>query len=613
MNSNDSIDQLAAELRTLLSKRVSDSIDGGDFPRLHAKVLGWRSANSLTQLPGMRVMDIQPMLTAAISRVGDTAVRERLEFLLADTDMRYLSVKERGTFAARQAGVGYDAYRRAGGRLLSDLVVLAGSIDEGIVVEPLAVESPAVDPVVVEQVVVEPAPAETADGGLFEAERPEAAPSSHNEPSLDAVHRANRGLLVIGTVAVLAAVAVFVLANRGSDEQAQVETVDSSSPEEGTTSRTSEESDSETVDASDTELTADTAPTAGETVSDEHCRKPGFVEGDATAELLEAIDAVVAIADELPDGVCADEPLNKRGLAYWQELSVDRRLAGGLLAFEDESGSFVAKYLPMGLWQSYFRIGGSDGTRSVVMGGYPTGKSVALGDRYEMEISGDVVLIGEEANGTFYWMPLVAYEAWQEAEASDAPLGWPSSSVYTAEGSYRVDFTTGYLVQRFDGSLESVSVDAETAKADLPPAEHIKSRIISSIDGTSWFVDSDLKRWWISDSQTWECAGGGNNRVAEGLAGYTIHTLEYGGAFRCPAGDAASWPREGGVDIGLFCYDLHGPGFSAEFRDEGWACSDGISFKLIYQIEACIWQYGPRAAVKPEESDPRHFACEQAA
>ncbi len=69
------------------------------------------------------------MLDLAIADVADQETRLALEVLLGQSDLRYRSMKERGTRAAKTVGVGYDAYRRAGnGRFHRDLLLLAAQI-----------------------------------------------------------------------------------------------------------------------------------------------------------------------------------------------------------------------------------------------------------------------------------------------------------------------------------------------------------------------------------------------------------------------------------------------------------------------------------------------------
>ncbi len=123
MTAVDPVEALALELRILLRKGVVDLVDPAELAILYRivsdPVVGVRP----------RVVSLQPVLDLGIAGVADQETRLALEVLLGHSDLRYRSLKERGTRAAGIVGVSYDAYRRARkGRIHRDLLVLAAQI-----------------------------------------------------------------------------------------------------------------------------------------------------------------------------------------------------------------------------------------------------------------------------------------------------------------------------------------------------------------------------------------------------------------------------------------------------------------------------------------------------
>lgn len=329
----------------------------------------------------------------------------------------------------------------------------------------------------------------------------------------------------------------------------------------------------------------------------------------AVDELAAAADAMAVLVAELPVGACMNHVVAEREGTFWQEFSVDRRLQGGLIAWRPALDQpMTAVLLPLGLWQSYLRIAGSDGSGSPAMAGFPTGDIVELADdHFQLEVLGDVALVSEDPVGTFYWMPGVVASKWNEVELTDRPLGWPTSSVYLHNGQYQVDFTNGYLRQSLSGGIDAFYVT--DPGLGLLPAGELRGRLITSLDGTAWLVDDDLRRWWVPDGQAWTCLGAGDNLAQHNLFGYEIHALEYGGVAHCPMSSGPTAASGGGLDLSLYCFDEVGADTRVELFDDGWVCDRATGAEPIDKQAACDWQYGVGARPMDDEADSRHFRC----
>ena len=621
----DPVAVLAGELRTMLRKRAVDLVDPAELPILHDIVTRQEGGEAVPQL---RVMNLQPMLDSSIAGIADQETRSALEVLLGDSDLRFRSMKERGTKAANLVGVSYDAYRRArSGRIHSDLLLLASQVATshptsmlvaGVESESEAILAPMDGPNSGQAV---PA-ASTTEESMQRAN--EAVDSSDGDDPTTAPLSGRRNWLVLASLfgVVLVVGSILALTRRPASQPSAGSSSPVSPLPVATIAPDAPGASTEPVD--DVEAASSGAATAAwiEPV----CRPAGYVDTDAPSDLdpdmTEAAVLMAELGSMLPEGSCMDHPVAHRGSAYWQQFSTDRRLGGGIIVFRpgsvreaSRSDEMMAVYLPLGLWQSYFRIAGGDGSRSPDMAGFPTGEVLALGgdaagQHFQMEVLGEVTLIGEETEGTFYWMPLVAREVWLEAEASDSPIGWPTSSVYISDGLLRVDFTDGYLEQDDQSVIQAFAVD--DIASGLGEIAALKGRIVRSLDGTGWFVDQELKRWWIPDGQTWNCVGGDGNVILGDLRGYEVHALEYGGVAGCPMSAESLAPVGGGLDLALYCYDWAGAGSETELADDGWVCQGETGAEPIDQTEACWWQYGSAAVVVVDTEDSRHWQCEQA-
>jgi hypothetical protein len=337
---------------------------------------------------------------------------------------------------------------------------------------------------------------------------------------------------------------------------------------------------------------------------------PGLPQGNRRAEVA---DAIISEADRSgldTDGMCLAGSPVKREEVYWQSVVTDAgRPAGGIIAFEDR-GEPTAVYLNYGQWQSYIRIGGGDGSRSPAMAGLPSGTTTVVNGRYWMELTGDVGLVAEAEDGTYYWLPTPAADTWEDEGAADGPLGYPTSSPYLSPSGLRQDFEYGHLVlQTTTGTLDVVLADPAPTLSDA--GSDIVGTLVSAADGTGWFVGTDRRRWWVPDPATWSCLGGETNQSFAQLTGGEVHLLAYGGVATCPASPEMGWPAGYSLDLNQYCSATLEPGATSQLVGDEWNCisPDGATTVLITADEACRWQYGPAAEASTTPGEPYSWAC----
>ncbi len=531
-------ERLQAELRLLLTKAKAAPVTDLDFPHL----LSALALHAEKAGPGdVLVVDLQPLLDRRIEQVADELTRERLGYLLGSSPDRFRALQERGTNAAHVDATTYNAYRRTGGgRMHTDLLLLAREVERGL--------------------------------------------SGDTEKS----NRSRSPLLPIVALALLSLVIlVWWLSGRADDIQSATDSPSAAAAEPASISLTPT-----TDQASLTTSSPDEGPFIDDWIQE--CAAIG-----ATLSLIEEdeIEAARTIARsaEVPPRSCAGSDVERRGRAYLQELKVDELLAGGVI-LDSRVGSPVV--LGLGPWQSYIRIGGGDGSRSTTLGGAPTGEFTKLVENglWEMEVTGDVLLTSEDRNGTYYWMPNIATDRWRADQAGENMLGNPTSSLWITDGAFRVDFERGYLIQRTDGTVETQQLSEE----QLQPPERVEGRLISSIDGTGWFVDDELRRWWIPDLDRFDCAGGTRNQVANDLLGGQIHSLSYGGVFVCPTVRDVTTFVEGALSLDLYCRLVLSAG-SVILDGRQYCATDTISTE-VEPSDVCRWQYGDHAVATKDDS-----------
>lgn len=324
----------------------------------------------------------------------------------------------------------------------------------------------------------------------------------------------------------------------------------------------------------------------------------------ATEPLRDSTVEAFRIAYEDAGGTSLGCPMDtavRRGSLYWQRIELNGQHDGGIIIRSDDHASVMN----IGQFQSFMRIGGGDGSRSEIIGGLPDGDAFEGPDGWEYPLDSDVLLIGELEDSTYYWLPQIVGGPWTQAGRSRGIHGGPAGSPRLSPEGLRQDFENGYFVLLPDGEL--VWRPVSDVRAGLPKDEDLPGRIISAADGTAWLVDADLRRWWIPDAPGFFCAGGDPNVLAEGLAGYAIHTLEIGGTLRCPPQLFDVHPSLGVVYFEGYCHVRYSTDVRVE-RESLTArrCVRGESTLIsVEAADVCEWQYGLGAELIVDGEDLR--------
>jgi len=546
----DQLAGLQAELRGLLGVRSVAGLAEQATPALD-ELVGSVEGNGAAWA---RILSEQ--LTSAIARIGNDSYRRAATILLEDLgDGR--SIKERGTSAAAVFAQGYDAFRRR----------VEGQSRMDDVLQLVAVE-------LVEQ-------------------------SSESAVITTASPSGRRIWLVGGALAATAAIILVVAISVSSGNDSNVTdpvadpTVTNTGPPEPLAESAEPDTSTEPDEPESKDLDATVVfaglPSLGmvEAVCEFDAGELSSDQPEDAAEYAALFAATYSREGGVSQLGCPVETMAFRGGLYWQELRRFGIANGGMLGMP---GTDVM-LMNVGQWRSFIRIGGSDGSRSQLLGGTPTGEVVQTVDGWQIRLDSQVELIAEGVDGTYYWLPALLIDAWVEGGRSAGEPGGPTGSPRIVSEGLRQDFENGYFLLDSVGELSFVRVD-NTAGL-LPSAADLQGRIVGAADGTGWLVDEDLRRWWIPDVQTWFCAGGEQNAVAEDLPGYAIHTLEYGGVLTCPASLVGVTPAGGRLSMTEYCAMAVASETNAENSGDRWVCTDGAKSGWIDFELACKWQYGP--------------------
>jgi len=303
---------------------------------------------------------------------------------------------------------------------------------------------------------------------------------------------------------------------------------------------------------------------------------------------------------------CPVATMNYAGGIYWQPFTRQGNFNGGLLGGNGHS----VQVLNAGQWNSYEQIGNILGgvDAAPVRAGVPRSAAGLTADGWVLPLEPEGELIAEAEDGHYVWVSSAVTRIWNQSGRSGGEFGLPMTDYDFGVDGLRQDFTNGYVTVSSGGAVDWHPVDDPVA--GLPADDDVKGRILESPDGTSWLIDDDLQRWWISDSRTWSCVGGDQNVAARGVAGYSMATYHYAGVVGCPSSESGLFPRTGGIDVGSFCASTVSTVSEAVLTDAGvWGCGDGKRLQLLDLSTVCQWQYGRSSRAVNEESDPSTWRC----
>ncbi len=302
-------------------------------------------------------------------------------------------------------------------------------------------------------------------------------------------------------------------------------------PEDTTTSTTEPGSTTSTSTTSSTTSTTSTSTTSTSTTStsttttsslppaDRSC--PG---SDVTVDpyRLRRVEALVAGLGR-SGAVCqATRPQTFQNLDVVKFRVFDDDTTWVDVIFDDGSSLVV----PDAAWSGYDKLVELAATQPHIGDpGVPAQWRPLAGGGSELLTTTGIVLSGGHPSILHFRVTEPFLDAWL---ADRARLGEPmrSSRPNAAEFEHgRMDLT--------DGVIGTTYWSFEDVRRTLPPDEQLANSIIRQPAATAWWVDDQLRRWWIPDGGTYACLGGDGARSANNLEGAVVATLPLAGRAYC--------------------------------------------------------------------------------
>lgn len=240
----------------------------------------------------------------------------------------------------------------------------------------------------------------------------------------------------------------------------------------------------------------------------------------------ERLQRVAALLVDLgrPHDVCqASQPIPREDMTavkfqvYGDTTSwIDVRLADGR--------SIV---VPHGAWSSYSdlveRFGGLPDV------GHPSVWRLLPDGSSELVTTAGLIVVGGVTDIIHFSVAPPFLDRWLDNREL---LGAPMRAAHQTEAEFehgRMDLT--------DGTVQVTHVAPADARAVLPPDGDLVNSIIRQPNRTAWWVDDQLRRWWIPSGGTWNCLGGHDALSANNLDGAVVASLPIAGRATCELKD----------------------------------------------------------------------------
>lgn len=328
------------------------------------------------------------------------------------------------------------------------------------------------------------------------------------DPPSDDRHRRRVGLMLVGFVATaLAAGTLWHVSNRNA-------AVDSPS-------------------AARPELPAASVPSAGPGRAMHFTPDPAFA-GDitepaavicpgrnvaGTPDRQARVEAQLRRLDLSPS-VCQDIRAKER----W-DMTVVKYLAidGGTNWVDIEFGDGSYLVVPELAWSAYksLRSFHADDNRT----GSPTGWDISASGRSQLRTESDEVVVSARPWLPHYLVTEPFLEAWTDQHDR---LGDPTANATISE----VDLERGRLTLG-DRGVTATGIDRKAARAELPSDEALRNSVISQTSDESWFLDAQLRRWWIPDPATFDCLTRDAPPMRDAVDGSSVALFELAGIATC--------------------------------------------------------------------------------
>jgi len=248
------------------------------------------------------------------------------------------------------------------------------------------------------------------------------------------------------------------------------------------------------------------------------------------------------------DLACPSATAQSWGEAWYQEIDgADLTQAGTIVAWGGPGSTSAgdagptAVFLPRTMWLAYWNAGLSDGEFSQSLAGFPLDFSVDDESHWISNTTLGGLLIAEQPNVSARWIPHQAMPEWEATGGIHGSLGLPMTNVEYVDGLLTQTYERGKAFANPDGLVVSEVYDQAEIDADVAALSRTTNGILSTYDSTDWWIDEAGARHWIpsgpdhDDGALWDCLGGLDNTIAEGLDGWVIATFPLGDNAICPS------------------------------------------------------------------------------
>lgn len=291
-------------------------------------------------------------------------------------------------------------------------------------------------------------------------------------------------------------------------------------------------------------------------------RRPAvLIVGAVAATVALAVTATVALVDSGADPSdpaagrpagrsAAVEPARQAGaqtvrpaedfeaMAVSEVLGADGKVVEVLL--EPPTGGTL-RFTPA-MWASYREIAGrAQPTNAIAYGGYPVRVArLSDPDAVVIHLSQGGFLIGPRDDTQIFWLPEQVVELWRSTGGIRGRLGFPASNPFIDSGGLRIEFERGAMTAGPDQVPALLAGGEGVAVAHfvdpVPQAAalgDVRGRILRQRTVTSWYIDEDGIRHWITDGNTWNCLGGDAAVAEQEASGPAVWSFPLGAPARC--------------------------------------------------------------------------------
>lgn len=202
-------------------------------------------------------------------------------------------------------------------------------------------------------------------------------------------------------------------------------------------------------------------------------------------------------------------------------------------------GDSVSVFLPKTIWLAYHNVGLDGGVSAQSLAGFPTEFRVDDESHWITGTTLGDLIISEQPNTSGRWIPHQAVPIWESYGGIHGQLGLPMTNVEYVDGFITQTYEYGKVFVDSNGVIKAEIYDQAVVDADVEALPRRFDGILSTYDSTDWWIDGQGVRHWIPSGpdhdggEMWECLGGLDTTIAEGLNGWVIAAFPLGDNATC--------------------------------------------------------------------------------